>query len=99
MALAGLWDIWRGAGKELLSCTILVGPPNEIVEPVHDRMPIILKEKDYKTWLHPEVHKDELQALLQPFSSENMQGWPVGAAVGHTRNEDASLIEPVEEVE
>lgn len=94
LAFAGLWDHWRGETEELYSCTILVCPSNELLAPIHDRMPVILEEGDYTRWLDPDTSTEDVQTLLRPLPAALMKGWPVGPAVGNTRNEAPSLIEP-----
>ncbi len=95
LALAGLWDEWRGEGKILLSCTILVGPPNELVAPLHDRMPVILKEENIRPWLDPQTPIARLQNLLSPLPSADLQAFPVSAKVNSVRNDSPDLIAPV----
>jgi len=98
MAFAGLWDTWRpkGGGESLRSCTIITCAPNDLLAPIHDRMPVILGEEDWAKWLGEEAaNENELLALLKPFAAERMALWPVGKAVGNGRNESATLIEPV----
>lgn len=68
--------------------------PNELMEPIHDRMPVILDEDDWPKWLGEEPSNDnELKALLKPFASDRMTAWPVGNEVGNVRNTGAELIE------
>jgi putative SOS response-associated peptidase YedK len=52
-AFAGLWEIWRGteAGTALRSFAIVTTDPNEVVQPLHNRMPVIVPERDYDRWL------------------------------------------------
>ena len=52
-ACAGLWHRWKNpeTGEETRSCTILTCPPNELIEPIHDRMPVILPPEQYGAWL------------------------------------------------
>jgi putative SOS response-associated peptidase YedK len=54
-ALAGLWEKWkdRKAGTEPLTFTVITTDPNEVVQPLHDRMPVIIPENDYDRWLQP----------------------------------------------
>src|SRR5262249_38541600 len=52
---AGLWDLWRGDGKPLLSCCLVTTVANDLVKPVHDRMPVILPRAGYGEWLDPET--------------------------------------------
>ena len=77
-AIAGLWERWRPKGSKtddpLLSCVILTGQPNEIVRPVHDRMPVILLPEKFAQWLDPNPKKpEELDALLKPYPAEEME--------------------------
>src|SRR5947209_10823989 len=68
-AFAGLWDTWRDPdGATVPSCTIITTGPNELMRPIHDRMPAILKEADYRRWLTPEETPAEaLTDLLAPY--------------------------------
>lgn len=97
MAFAGLWDEWRRKGeKPLRSCTIITCAPNELLAPIHNRMPVILGEEDWARWLGEEAaNENELLALLKPFAAERMSMWPVGRAVGNVKNESAELVRPV----
>jgi putative SOS response-associated peptidase YedK len=68
-AFTGLWDRWKdGAGKQILSCTILTTKPNALVAEIHDRMPAILRPDDYDLWLDPGITDPARVAdLLAPF--------------------------------
>jgi putative SOS response-associated peptidase YedK len=70
---AGLWDVWKGGDKPLLTCCLLTTTANELVAGVHDRMPVIVPPEDYARWLDPETPVDELEALLRPHPAERMQ--------------------------
>ena len=51
-AFAGLWDVWRKPdGKRVESFTIITTEPNELVRPIHNRMPVILRPEDEEQWL------------------------------------------------
>src|SRR5262245_29450802 len=52
-AFAGLWEIWGGEQPALESCTIITTDANEVIRPLHDRMPVILDQRDYARWLDP----------------------------------------------
>ncbi|HEY4376435.1 MAG TPA: SOS response-associated peptidase, partial [Acidimicrobiales bacterium] len=74
LAFAGLWEIWRGPtrrGPELLrSCTIITTTPNEVLAPIHDRMPVLLPATAWDAWLDPATDDlDALGALLGPAPS------------------------------
>jgi putative SOS response-associated peptidase YedK len=94
-AFAGLWEVWRDEnGNELPSCTIITGAPNDLVKPLHDRMPAILREENYRKWLDPkERSPDELMPLLKPYPDEQMEAYPVGKLVNSPANESAECIE------
>jgi putative SOS response-associated peptidase YedK len=95
LSLAGLWDGWKDAqGKWLHSFTILTTTPNSLMAGIHNRMPVILDEKDYAVWLG-EVEGDAA-ALMTPCPAEWLRVWKVSARVGNVKNNDADLLEPVE---
>lgn len=92
---AGLWERWKGEGRKAInSCTILTTEANEVLRPVHDRMPVILHPEDYELWLDSDVRKQELvKELLRPFPAEEMEGYAVSASINSPRNQGAELIE------
>jgi putative SOS response-associated peptidase YedK len=95
MAFAGLWERWRSPeGEELESCSIIVTNANEIMRPIHDRMPVILAPCDWDAWLEPDA-KDAgaLQGLLKPYSAEGMVAWPVTTKVNSPRNDSVGCME------
>lgn len=92
-AFAGLWECWRpNRGEPLESFSILTTDANEIVEPIHNRMPVILARKDYGRWLEPGAQEQLPIDLLRPFPSEETVAWPVSKRVGNVRNDDADLL-------
>jgi len=96
-AFAGLWERWRPReGEPLESFSILTTDANEIVEPIHNRMPVILAEKDYRRWLDPIAQERLPVDLLRPFPAEETVAWPVSNRVGNVRNDDADLLAPTE---
>src|SRR3954462_8268 len=98
LALAGLWERWKEpeSGQAVQTFTIITGPPNELVSPIHNRMPVILPPSHWRAWLGEEpAPAEELQALLQPYPADLMRAYPVNVRVGNVRNNDAALIEPV----
>lgn len=99
-AFAGLWERWEDAtGEEIESCTLLTTEPNELMRPIHNRMPVILDQKDYDLWLDPEVKKSELlQPLLRSYSTEEMTAYPVSKAVNKPSNDSTECIERVEAI-
>jgi putative SOS response-associated peptidase YedK len=72
-ALAVLWERWkdRATNTDLLTFTVITTDPNEIVEPLHDRMPVIIPAKDYDRWLKAPPDRLPLD-LLRPFDADKM---------------------------
>jgi putative SOS response-associated peptidase YedK len=93
-AFAGLWDRWQSPeGQPLESCTILTTTPNDVVQRLHDRMPVILPATSYSLWLDPDLRELEpLQALLQPYAAEGMIAYPISTKVNNPSNDSADLI-------
>ncbi len=96
-ALAGLWESWHSPdGGVLDTCTILTTTPNELMAPIHNRMPVILEPEDYNTWLNPGDQPNIAMHLLRPFSSEKMAAYPVSTWVNSPAHDDAQCIVPLE---
>ena len=95
--LAGLWEVWHDPDGGLLeTCTILTTTPNELMEPIHNRMPVIIEPEDYSMWLDPGDNPQETLHLLRPYSSAEMEAYAVSTAVNNPRNEGPANIEPVD---
>ena len=96
-AFAGLWETWKDKTKDqvLETYTILTTDPNGLLEPIHNRMPVILTPKDYQRWLEPGEPTHLPVDLLRPYQAEEMKAWKVGSAVGNVRNSSPELIAPV----
>jgi putative SOS response-associated peptidase YedK len=92
---AGLWERWEGEGGEVInSCAILTTEANEVLRPVHDRMPVILHPDDYEVWLGAEARElDLVREMLRPYPAKEMVGYPVGSGVNSPRNQGAGLLE------
>jgi putative SOS response-associated peptidase YedK len=95
---AGLWEEWldKQTGELTETCTIITNGANEVLKPVHDRMPVILRSDCYEQWLdQKETNTDRLQKLLTPYSAEKMTSHAVSRAVNLTTNNSTQLIAPV----
>jgi putative SOS response-associated peptidase YedK len=95
---AGLWEHWEGeAGQVINSCTILTTEANEVLRPVHERMPVILHPDDYSMWLEGDERAQGLLGeLLRPYPAEEMTGYPVSTLVNKLGNKGAELIEEMQ---
>ena len=97
-AFAGLWEQWQLSADAVavLSCTIITGPPNEMLEQIHHRMPVILDGDAHDLWLDPaEQTSAKLNHLLQPYPADEMEAYPVSRLVNQPRNDRAECILPV----
>ena len=98
-AFAGLWERWQDKeGGVIESCTLLTTRPNELIRPLHNRMPVILHPHNYAVWLDPEVEDlDVLRRLLDPYPPGEMEAYAVSRYVNAPRNEGPDCIAPLAE--
>lgn len=95
MAFAGLWEQWRSPdGTVVESCTILTTAANEIVAPIHDRMPVIIPSDLDARWLDPGADIGQLYDLCRTPPPVALHCYPVSPAVNQVRNDSEALIQP-----
>jgi putative SOS response-associated peptidase YedK len=94
-AFAGLWEIWHDPGGSAIpTCTIITTGPNELMAPIHDRMPAIIPEDRYHDWINPaESPPEAFTALLTPYPAEEMTAQPVSPMINNANANPASLDE------
>jgi putative SOS response-associated peptidase YedK len=93
-AFAGLWETWRNPeGEEILSCTIITTAANELMLPIHDRMPVILPKEVCWQWLQP-APQHELVQMLRPLDPALMQAVVVGRSVNNPGFDSPENIVP-----
>ena len=92
---AGLWERWEnGTDGPLETCAMLTIGPNAVMEPIHHRMPVILQEHDYETWLDQNIQNPQaLSSLLQPYPPAEMEAFPVSAIVNNPKNDNEACIQ------
>ena len=94
--IAGLWtEAHSDDGAPVTSALIITTQPNDLVHPVHNRMPALLRPDEEAEWLDSTVHGADVLPLLRPYPVEWMQSFPVSARVNQARFDDPSLIEPL----
>jgi len=91
---AALWERWQGPQGPLETCAIVTTEANEIMRPIHDRMPVILAAADVARWLDCRPGNDVAE-LLRPCPAALLDARMVSTAVNHARNESPALIEPL----
>jgi putative SOS response-associated peptidase YedK len=105
LAFAGLWEIWHDPNEpdqehapRIRSCVIITTDPNDVLRPIHDRMPVVLPENAWDEWLDAENHDTErLQRLLVPAPPAEFEAWPVTTLVNKPANNGPELLERASE--
>jgi len=93
-SFAGLWDSWKKpAGGELFSFTIITTQANDLLRPIHERMPVILSKEGEEKWLDPDFK--EVHELLVPYPAEMMEFYDVSKLVNSPRNDLPQCISPL----
>jgi len=95
-AFAGLWDAWESSdGSSIKTCTIITTEPNELMESLHNRMPVILHPRDYGKWLYASPQTPEnLLPLIKPYPADDMSAYPVSMLVNKPSNDSPELVVP-----
>jgi putative SOS response-associated peptidase YedK len=94
-AFAGIWAALpsRDGSDELHSCAIVTCAPNELIRPIHDRMPVVLRPELEGHWLDPQLQEEELQGLLTPAPEDLLATREVGDFVNDVRDDGPHLLE------
>ena len=94
--MAGLWERWEKGGEPVESCTILTTDANELMQPIHERMPVIIPPEQYGLWLDPRCQDSEkLAKLLRPYPSTHMLAYRVSTAVNNPKNDVVKCVAPL----
>lgn len=94
MAMGGLWESWTSPEGEILrTFCVITTEPNDLMRPIHDRMPVLIGRDNWAAWLDPKT--TEVSAMLAPYPAEVMEAWPVSRRVSSAREDGAGLIEAV----
>ncbi|HEX8702677.1 MAG TPA: SOS response-associated peptidase [Myxococcaceae bacterium] len=98
LALAGLWEEWTApdTGELMRTCALITTGPNALMEPIHDRMPVILSSGAQELWLRPEaLEPSVLQPLLVPFAEDALDAYEVARVVNSPSNDVPACVERV----
>jgi len=95
---AGLWERWSDPIEDYLveSCTIVTIIANDRLEPIHNRMPVIIDPSDFDAWLDTSGNPAIAQALLAPYLAERMRAYPISTRINNVKNDDPTCIEPLQ---
>jgi putative SOS response-associated peptidase YedK len=95
--MAGLWETWKTpSGEPLHSCTIITTSANSLMEPIHDRMPVILTQEAEAAWLDRGIDDPvALTRLLVPYPAPELEAYPVSTLVNSPSNDTPECLLPV----
>jgi len=98
-AMAGLWETWMAPdGSELESCALITTHANDLMKPIHHRMPVILDPAEWQAWLSTEEDQaDTLKSLMMPAPDGVLRAYPVSDKVNKIANQGPDLINPADE--
>ncbi|MGM1050331.1 MAG: SOS response-associated peptidase [Bacillota bacterium] len=95
-SMAGLYDMWTTPdGSKLSTCTVITTRPNQLMERIHNRMPVILSSEDEALWLSRNAGSGDLKRLLGPFPAVEMTATVVGTSVNSVKNDTPDCIRPI----
>jgi putative SOS response-associated peptidase YedK len=100
LAFAGVYASWRDKHDDdapwIRSCAIITTSANHTMEPVHNRMPVILDRSQFDEWLDPKnIDLDALEALLVPAPDDAIECYPISTRVNRPVNNFPELLEPL----
>lgn len=99
--MAGLYEVWQSPeGEELMTCAIITTEANELMRPIHERMPVIIAKDNEDLWLDPQVQDTPvLRELLHPYPAAEMEAYPVSKRVNSPAANAPDCIKPVTSVD
>lgn len=98
---AGLYSTWRSPeGEDICTCTIITADANDLLRPIHDRMPVIIPKDTEDLWLDPKTtEKKKLMSLLTPYPSDEMEFFFVSTIMNRPEYDSPDVITPIENKE
>ncbi|MCB0648557.1 MAG: SOS response-associated peptidase [Saprospiraceae bacterium] len=96
-SVAGMWEHWRNpSGLDIYTYTVITLPANEKMSELHDRMPAILHKEHESLWINEDMTREDALSLLQPYPSDLIDFYEVSNKVNSVRENEVSLIKPVQ---
>lgn len=96
-ALAGIWERW-GENDELQTCAVLTTDANELMRPIHERMPVLIPPDAYDLWLDPEVEDaSRLKHLFEPYPDDQLEAYAVHPSVNRPTHDSPDCIQPIDQ--
>ena len=95
--MAGVWERWKSPDRgDVHTFAVITTEPNDLMRPLHDRMPVILPPSSFDRWLNHDGPADSLACMLMPFPAAAMEAYRVSTRVNSPRIDDAGCVEPLE---
>lgn len=96
MPLAAIYNIYtRSDGSKISTCAVLTCEPNGVMQPIHNRMPVILMQKDIDSWLSGYTSQDDLKQILKPYPDSMMTTYEVSSYVNSPRHKEIRTLMPI----
>jgi len=96
LAMAGIWDTWKGSDQVIESCSILTTNANSLVATLHDRMPVLLSSSEYDQWLDRSItDPQQLQGMYTPYPAEPLQAILISPLINNARHDSPDCLEPL----
>jgi putative SOS response-associated peptidase YedK len=93
-AMAGLWSRWEGPNTTRRCVTVLTTEPNELMEPIHHRMPVILRDDEESTWLS--AGAEQRRELCRPYPDDDFVATEISTRINDPTNDDPSVIDELD---
>jgi len=97
LAVAALWEVWRGGDEPLLTCTLVTTAAAPGFEPWHKRMPVMLSADERERWLDNNEQISGDDSLFRSELKFDLQISPLSRAVSNARNKEPAAMQPVDE--
>ena len=96
LAMAGIWDTWKGSDQVIASCTILTTAANSLIATLHDRMPVLLSPSEYDQWLDRNItDPQQLKGFYTPYPADPLQATPISSLINNPRHDSPDCLEPL----
>ncbi len=96
LAMAGIWDAWKGSDQVIASGTILTTAANSLVATLHDRMPVLLSPSECDQWLDRDItDPQQLKGIYTPYPADPLQATPISSLINNPRHDSPDCLEPL----
>jgi len=93
-SLGCIWETDEIDGEPVQSFAIITTAPNELIKPIHDRMPLIIEDDGLETWLNPDTELKDLLNIMSVYPKNKMRAYEVSRAINNPANDTPDVAEP-----